>query len=167
MGDNMRKQIDNMKYLSEFDKEVWDSIFSNLSKYQKEMMDDILSKAESKLTKRKAPSNWHIVTAAIKKKEVEIAKKNGLYEILDTVCFSEKMHFEELQKIEVGNELEHFGAGISFLNCNYHNIFDFLGRKFYAKVRTKTSTFNVEYYFERYSGYYEIERIIERTAMQY
>ena len=167
MDNNMNELIDNMKYLSEYDKEVIGGIFDNLIRHQNSMFEKIIAKTELQQRERELALKWNIITAAISKDEVEQSKKNGLYEILDTVCFAEKLHYEDLNLVTDNKKNGLCSAGVSFLFCKYQDVFKYLNRKYKACVTTNNDSFEVEYYFEKYGGYYDIERIIERTAMQY
>lgn len=167
MDYDMIDLVDKMKHLSEYDKEVWRSIVANLSKTQNDMLNDLVDNVKKQVIKRTNPSTWHIVTAAIPKEELEEAQENGMFEILDTVCFSEKMKFEQLKRNDE-NDLIHYCSGISFLKCDYNSVFDeYLGRKYVAKVVTKNDEYEVNYSFEKYQGYLDVERVVERAAMQY
>ncbi len=169
MINNMGDILEKMKSLSEYDKEVWESIAKNLFRNQNDMINGLKDSVRKQMAARTAPSTWHIVTAAIPKEELEQAQKNGMFEILDTVCFSEKMQFEDLKKIDIGNNVFLYSAGISFLKCDYHSKLDFLNpQKYVAKVMINDKAeYEVEYYFERYDAYINEERVVERAAMQY
>lgn len=169
METDVKDIIQKSTHLSEYDKDIFIAVFEKLKLKQERLFDGISEKVKNELFKVSCmDKNWNTTTALIDKKELQDAQKNGFEEIIKINTFKENILFEDLDNDKTAGQRENiYTAGVAFLHCRYSEITDIIKNRYRAHVTTKDEDYYVDYFFKKYYGFYEREKLLEETAHQY
>lgn len=164
MGQDIQHIVRGSEHLTEYDKDVLCALYENLRESQNGLFDKIADKVrEQMLCGKHTASDWAVVTALIDKADTEQVKKSGLYEICDITPFQEKSGSGSLSC--EGDNL--YNAGVAFLKCPYHEIGEYVGRRYKARGKRKAEEYDVYYRLVPFTACRSREELLERTAGQY
>lgn len=165
---DMNKIINGATCLDDYEKDLFSSLFNRLNQKQIELFDDLQTKVMNQVEGARTENlKWRIRTALIDKEDVDKAKKNNMFEMLDLKPLSEKMtlFISDLHSKEA--ERKTIVIGGCFLRCSYSSLKEWFDRAYVASVRTEDGTFDIEYRIEYYGVFLNSEKEIERLARQY
>lgn len=162
--DKMKKIIESNNSLSKFDKDIYLSLFSELTKEQEKLYKALNLRVEKEIMDLNSNrnENWNIYTILVDKDKLNDYLKVGFNPVIDIDCVSEFINMKDKEISE-----NKYMAGVAFLKCKYSDVQKYTSKTYKARIRTKSGEVIASYNLFFSNVFLEREKIPEVTANQY
>lgn len=162
--DKMKKIIESNNSLSKFDKDIYLSLFSELTKEQEKLYNALNLRVEKEIMdlNLNRNENWNIYTTLVDKDKLNEYLKVGFNPVIDIDCVSEFINMKDKEINE-----NKYMAGVAFLKCKYSDVQKYTSKTYKARIRTKLGEVIASYNLFFSNVFLEREKILEITANQY